>query len=60
MRKWRKEKGSKEKYKEEKKLYKDLCNKKRKEENEEWIERTMKAPTESQVWEVINRESVVK
>jgi len=56
LRKWRKGKGNKEAYAEEKREYKALCDKKKMEENEKWIEYAKKAKTTEQVWEVVNRE----
>jgi len=33
-----------------------MCEKKKKEENDRWMEMARKAKTERQVWELINRE----
>jgi len=38
LRKWRKGKGNKESYAEKKREYKALCDRKKREENEKWIE----------------------
>lgn len=37
----------------EKKKYKEMCERKRREKNERWMEETK---TQKQVWEVVNRE----
>lgn len=36
--------------------YIELCEKKKKEENDRWIKKTQDARTEGQVWEVVRRE----
>lgn len=56
LRRWRKGKGGERTYKKEKKNYKELCERKKKEENEKWTEMAEKINTESKVWEVVNRE----
>lgn len=48
--------GGGEKYREVKRGYNRLCERKKKEEGERWAEVVKNAKTEGQVWEVINRE----
>lgn len=56
LRNWRREGGEGEKYKDKKRAYKKLCEKKKKEDNERWERRVAKAKRESDVWEIVNRE----
>lgn len=56
VRRWRKGIRDKEKYREEKKRYEELCERKKKEEVEEWEKIVRMAKTESQVWEIVNKE----
>lgn len=39
-----------------KKEYSKMCERKRKEEGDRWVEIARSAKTEGQVWEVVNRE----
>lgn len=39
-----------------KKEYSKMCERKRKEEGERWVEIARSAKTEEQVWEIVNRE----
>jgi len=55
LRMWRKG-GKKETYKEKKREYKELCERKRREENERFEREAEKAGHEREVWRVINRE----
>jgi len=48
--------GEKEKYEERKRKYKELCERKRREENERFEREAEKVRNESEVWRVINRE----
>lgn len=43
-------------YRERRKEYKDLCEKKQKEDNEKWEKKAIEARKESEIWEVVNRE----
>lgn len=45
-----------ERYREMKKEYNKMCERKRKEEGERWVEIARSAKTGGQVWEVVNRE----
>jgi len=56
LRRWREGRGCKDVYKERKKGYKVLCDKKKEEENRAWEEMVKKAKTVGQVWEVVNKE----
>lgn len=55
LRKLRKGIGSETDYKKGKLKYKELCAKK-KEENERWEKRVMEVKREGEVWEIVNRE----
>lgn len=48
--------GRGERYKECKREYNDLCERKKNEESERWLEVAKRARTEGQVWEIVNRE----
>jgi len=56
LRKWRKGRDEEQGYKEEKKVYKEICEKKKREENEKWEKEAEEARTEVQVWNIVNRE----
>jgi len=56
LRKWRKRGGGGEDYKKRKKEYKELCLRKKQEENERWEKRIKEVKREGEVWEIINRE----
>lgn len=49
LQKWRKGESDKENYTDEKRRYKSLCDRKKKEENEKWIEYAKKSKTAGQV-----------
>lgn len=40
----------------ERREYKEMCERKRRQKNEEWIKMTKETRTQEQVWKVINRE----
>lgn len=52
MREWRRRRGEGRRYRQRRKEYKDLCEKKRK-DNEKWERKVMEAGRESEVWEVV-------
>lgn len=56
MRNWRMGRKGKEEYVEKKKEYNRLCEEKKEREREKYIKEVKEAKTESQVWEIINRE----
>ncbi|XP_077280504.1 uncharacterized protein LOC143907534 [Temnothorax americanus] len=56
LRKWRREGGEGDSYREEKQRYKKLCERKKKREVEKWEEEVKEVRTEGQVWKVVNRE----
>ena len=56
MRRWRREGGSGGEYKEGKKRYRELCKRKKEEENKKWIRKAKEARTEGQVWVIVRRE----
>ena len=56
MRRWRRGKGEKKDYKELKTEYRELCKRKKKEEEERVIREIGEANTERKVWEIINRD----
>ncbi|XP_067204108.1 regulator of nonsense transcripts 3B-like [Linepithema humile] len=56
MRKSRKGTGEEERYKKSKLEYKELCRRKKKEENDRWEKKAAGARREKEVWEIVNRE----
>lgn len=56
LREWRRKDTDGRVYRERKKEYKDLCDRKKKEENEKWKKKAKEARRENEVWEIINRE----
>ncbi|KYN16348.1 hypothetical protein ALC57_11395 [Trachymyrmex cornetzi] len=56
LREWRKGNGKGMEYKKEKREYKELCEVKKREENERWERKVEGARNESQVWEIVNGE----
>jgi len=56
LRKWRKGRRSGEGYRRMKGEYKQLCEEKRKAENEKWEREAMEVRRESEVWDLVNRE----
>lgn len=56
LREWRKKGGEGLKYKETKRDYGELCNRKKRKENEEWERKAREAKRENEVWEIINRD----
>jgi len=56
LRRWRKGEGEEEKYKEGKKGYKELCERKKMEENLRWEREVERVRRENEVWEIVNRE----
>jgi len=56
LRKWRRDEVEKGGFRREKKEYRELCERKKREENERWEEIVKRARTEGQVWEIVNRE----
>ncbi|XP_024884283.1 trichohyalin-like [Temnothorax curvispinosus] len=55
LRKWRKGKGEAERYRESRKEYREMCDRKKKEEKERMIREIGEAKTEGKVWELIGR-----
>lgn len=56
LREWRRGRCEREEYRKGRKEYKEMCEKKKKEENERWERKVAEAKRESDVWEVVNRE----
>lgn len=56
MRKWRAGTVEEMEFKEAKRGYKKLCERKKKKKNEKWIEVAKETRTEGQIWEIIRRE----
>jgi len=56
LREWRKGKGDRREYLKKKRDYKELCEEKKKKENERWEGEIEGVRWESQVWGIINRE----
>lgn len=56
LRAWRRGTGEEGEYKRAKKKYRELCERKKREENERWEKVVEVAKQEGQVWEVVNRE----
>lgn len=56
LKKWRRDVLGGEAYRREKKEYKELCNRKKAEENERWEREVEKAETDGQIWQVVNKE----
>ncbi|XP_011688391.1 PREDICTED: uncharacterized protein LOC105450305 [Wasmannia auropunctata] len=56
LRAWRGVGEGDQTYKREKKEYKELCERKKEEENGRWERKAEEARTEGQVWEIVNRE----
>lgn len=55
LRKWREGEGEEGLYNQEKKEYRMLCERKKREQKERWEKEVEKIKTESQVWEFVNR-----
>jgi len=55
LKEWRKGKGGGQEYRREKRKYKELCDRKKQEENRNWEREAEEASTERQVWGLINR-----
>ncbi|XP_024878641.1 trichohyalin-like [Temnothorax curvispinosus] len=55
LRKWRKGKGEAERYRERRKEYREMCDRKKKKEKERMIREIGEAKTEGKVWELIGR-----
>lgn len=60
LRRWRKEDGGGDRFREVKRAYNRLCEEKKREETRRWEEEVKKAKTESQVWKIVNRERIKK
>ncbi|XP_024867350.1 uncharacterized protein LOC112451550, partial [Temnothorax curvispinosus] len=56
LRKWRREGGEGDSYREEKQRYKKLCEGKKRREMEKWEAEVKQIRTEGQVWKVVNKE----
>lgn len=56
LRNWRRIGGNKDMYKEMKKGYKEICEKKKREERERWVREAGKARAEGKVWDLIRKE----
>jgi len=55
LRGWRWKGGGGDGYRKARAEYKLLCNRKRKEDSEEWSKDVMEAKTEGDVWRIVNR-----
>lgn len=56
LRKWKRKGRDGGEYREKKKEYKELCERKKKEENEKWEKKTMEARRERDMWEIVHKE----
>jgi len=56
LRKWRGDGGKGEEYRKKKQDYKELCERKKKEENERWEKQVEEVKREGDVWEIVNKE----
>lgn len=56
LRRWRKGEEGEEKYRKERRKYREMCRRKKREEGERLIREAGEARTESKVWEIVNRE----
>jgi len=56
LRVWRKGNGDKQRYLNGKKEYREICEEKKREENERWEREVEEARVEEQVWGIVNRE----
>lgn len=56
LRSWKNKEESGQRYREAKKKYKRICEKKRREKLEGWEKEVEKARDEAHVWKIINRE----
>lgn len=56
LREWRRRGGEGTKYRGRKREYKELCERKKKEENERWEKEAAEAKSENKVWEIVNKE----
>jgi len=55
LRRWRRKGGKGEKYKRRKQVFREICERKKKEENDRWEKRAAEVSRESEVWEIVNR-----
>jgi len=56
LRRWRKGEERGTRYKKERKEYRELCERKRKEENERWEKEIEEIRSEEMIWKVVNKE----
>lgn len=56
MKKWRTIGGEENRYREEKRMYRRVCEEKKKKEMERWVEEMKEVKSKKQVWKVVNRE----
>lgn len=56
LRKWRKEGGNGKEYRERKRKYKGICERKKEEERERMMREAGETKSERKVWELVNRE----
>lgn len=56
LRGWRRTGMRGEEYRKEKQEYKEMCERKKKEENERWERMAMEARREGDVWAIVNKE----
>jgi len=56
LRRWRREGGEGDRYRERKRGYKEMCEEKKKEERERMLREAGEAKTEGEVWEIVRRE----
>lgn len=48
--------GQGQEYRRRRRKYRDLCERKKRKENEKWARRAAEVRTEGQVWEIVNKE----
>jgi len=56
LRMWRRSVGGEKEYRKRRRKYREMCNRKRREENLKWEREVEKASRESEVWKIVNRE----
>ncbi|XP_071576349.1 uncharacterized protein [Temnothorax nylanderi] len=56
LRIWRKERGKGSEYKEKRKGFREMCKRKKEEENRRWERKAEGARREAEVWEIVNKE----
>ncbi|XP_071579341.1 uncharacterized protein [Temnothorax nylanderi] len=56
LRTWRKRRGEGSAYKEKRKEFREMCKRKKEEENQRWERKAEGARREAEVWEIVNKE----